>query len=119
MEPESAAEFFHVRFSSLSLAAVVDFFISQSTVVNSVAMTPMSPSSEGRPSLPSITAMEKSLLLALALKWRQQSDNLNTDQIQELERDIWLSHIHSAMEGLENAVSLIAQQHYSANIHGT
>lgn len=52
----------------------------------------------------SITAMEKSLLLALALKWHQQSDNLNTEQIQDLERDIWLSHIHSAMGELDNSV---------------
>lgn len=55
-------------------------------------------------SLASITAMEKSLLLALALKWRQQSDNLNPEQIQELERDIWLSHIHSAVGEIENSV---------------
>ena len=51
-----------------------------------------------------VTAMEKSLLLALALKWRQQSDNLNTEQIQEIEREIWLSHIHSAVEEIEKSV---------------
>lgn len=58
-------------------------------------------------SVTSITAMEKSLLLALALKWRQQSDNLNTEQIQELERDIWLSHIYSAMGEFDNSVCKI------------
>lgn len=52
----------------------------------------------------SVTAMEKSLLLALALKWRQQSDNLNTEQIQELEREIWLSHIHSAVGEIKKSV---------------
>lgn len=51
-----------------------------------------------------VTAMEKSLLLALALKWRQQSDNLNTEQIQEIEREIWLSHIHSAVQEIEKSV---------------
>ena len=51
-----------------------------------------------------ITAMEKSLLLAFALKWRQQSDRLNTEQIQDLEKKIWLSHIHSAMDKIENSV---------------
>lgn len=60
---------------------------------------------EGGSELLSVTAMEKALLLALALKWRQQSDNLNSEQIEELERDIWLSHIHSAMEELESKVS--------------
>lgn len=74
----------------------------QSVVTNSEELS--SPTN-GSIQVSSITAMEKSLLLALALKWQQQSDNLNTDQIQDLEREIWLSHIHSTMEELENKVS--------------
>lgn len=81
------------------------YFIVQLIVVNSETMTSMS-SSNPIPGVASVTAMEKSLLLALALKWRQQSDNLNTEQIQHLERDIWLSHIHSAVQEMENSVSL-------------
>jgi hypothetical protein len=57
-----------------------------------------------RQQLTSVTAMEKSLLLALALKWRQQSDNLNSEQIEDLEREIWLSHIHSAMAEIKELV---------------
>lgn len=56
------------------------------------------------------TAMERALLLALALKWRKQSDDkLSPEEIKDLEREIWLSHIHYAMDELENSVSLIAK----------
>ena len=57
-----------------------------------------------KPTPASITAMERALLLALALKWRKQSDVLNVEQIKDLEREIWVSHIHSAMEEMENSV---------------
>lgn len=70
-----------------------------------------SSTSEHEQGLARITAREKSLLLALALKWRQQSDNLNSDQIQELEREIWLSHIHSTMKELQNSVSSKFSRH--------
>ena len=52
-----------------------------------------------------VTPLEKSLLLALALKWRQNNNNLDTEHLQELEREIWLSHIHSTVEEIENLVS--------------
>ena len=74
----------------------------QSVVLNSEEALP---ASDGGAGTSSVTALEKSLLLALALKWRQQSDVFNSDQIEELEKEIWLSHIHSTVEELENSVS--------------
>ena len=52
-----------------------------------------------------VTPMEKSLLLALALKWRQNNANFDAEHLQELEREIWLSHVHSTVEEIENTVS--------------
>ena len=54
-----------------------------------------------------VTPMEKSLLLALALKWRQSNDGLDTEDLEELEREIWLSHIHSTVDEIDNLVSLL------------
>ena len=53
----------------------------------------------------SITPMERALLLALALKWRKEKENLTSEQIRDFEREIWLSHIRSAMEDMESPVS--------------
>ncbi len=53
----------------------------------------------------SISAMERALLLALSLKWRKQSDSLNAEQCRDLEREIWLSHIQSAMNEIDKPVS--------------
>lgn len=54
-----------------------------------------------------VTPMEKSLLLALALKWRQSNDGVDTEHLEELEREIWLSHIHSTVDEIDNLVSLL------------
>lgn len=96
VEPESAADFFQVMLFK-KLGRLYEFAM-QLLVINGGGTD-----AQGQ-HLASVTAMEKSLLLALALKWRQQSDNLNTEQIQELEREIWLSHIHSAVGEIDKSV---------------
>ena len=51
------------------------------------------------------SAMERALLLAFALKWRKETETLTNDQLREFEKEIWLSHIHSAIEQMEGSVS--------------
>lgn len=48
-----------------------------------------------------VTAMERALLLALVLKWHKDSDGFKMEQAREVEKKIWLSHIHSAIEEVE------------------
>lgn len=59
---------------------------------------------EGRPHS-HLSAMERALLLAFALKRRKETDTLSADQLKAFEKEIWLSHIHATVEEMETSVS--------------
>ena len=44
------------------------------------------------------------MLLAFALKWRKETDVISAEQLREFEREIWLSHLHAAMEDGQDTV---------------
>ena len=53
------------------------------------------------------SATEKALLLAYALKWRKRTNMLSAEQLRELEKEIWLSHIHAIVEETDESVSRV------------
>ena len=53
------------------------------------------------------SATEKALLLAYALKWRKRTNMLSAEQLRELEKEIWLSHIHAIVEETDESVSCV------------
>ena len=54
--------------------------------------------------LASCYASERALLLAFALRWRRETNTLAAEQMREVEKEIWLSHIHATVEEMENSV---------------
>ena len=79
------------------------------------------------PSLPACSAKDRALLLALALKWKKESktSSLTPDEVQQCEREIWVEHIHAAMEA-SNVSSLCSHSvsvritlrfHYPYNVN--
>ncbi|KAL5483983.1 hypothetical protein EMCRGX_G020408 [Ephydatia muelleri] len=47
---------------------------------------------------PSTTTTEHTVLLALALKWKQVKNTLSVEELKEFERKIWLCHIRATVE---------------------
>ena len=47
---------------------------------------------------PSTTTTEHTLLLALALKWKQVNSSLSARELKDFEKKIWLCHIRATVE---------------------
>ena len=45
--------------------------------------------------------------MAYALKWRKRTNMLSAEQLRELEKEIWLSHIHAIVEETDESVSCV------------
>ena len=45
--------------------------------------------------------------MAYALKWRKRTNMLSAEQLRELEKEIWLSHIHAIVEETDESVSRV------------